>query len=377
MKIPLSGPDITKREIDAVMGVLKTPYLSLGPRLGEFESKFARYIGTKYAVAVSSGSAGLHLCIRALDIKEGDEVITTPFSFVSSANCALFERAKPVFVDIRRDTLNIDEEKIEKKITPRTKAILPVHVFGYPCNMDKIKNIAKRHNLAIIEDSCEAIGAKIRGKNVGTFSDCSVFAFYPNKQMTTGEGGMVVTNSENIAEPIKSMRNQGRDPGVGWLEHNRLGYNYRLSDINCALGIAQLSRIRQMLAKRAGVARLYNEALSGMDYIILPPDNPQRIKRSWFVYVIRLNDTFTGVQRNEVMARLKAGGIGCNNYFPPIHLQPFYAKEFKYRKGDFPITEYISERTIALPFFNGLSYKNVRYVARTLKDTIKEVKDNG
>ena len=374
MKIPLSSPDITEKEIKAVVDVLKTPHLSLGPKLPEFEEKFARYIGKKYAVAVANGTSGLHLCVKALGINAGDEVITTPFSFVSSANCILFERAKPVFVDIRSDTLNIDESFIEKKITKRTKAILPVHVFGYPCDMNKIAKIAKRHNLKVIEDACEAIGARFKNKNVGLFSDCCVFAFYPNKQMTTGEGGIVVTDNKHVANLLRSMRNQGRDVGVAWLEHNRLGYNYRLSDINCALGIAQLSRIEKMLAKRNKVAGMYGEALAGIDGIILPPQDSAGIKRSWFVYVIRVDDAFCKSERDEVMKRLRAKGISCNNYFPPIHLQPFYIDEFGYKKRSFPITEAISERTIALPFFNNLTYGSVKFIAKNLKKIINEVR---
>lgn len=316
----------------------------------------------------------MHLCIKALGINAGDEVITTPFSFVSSANCILFERAKPVFVDIRRDTFNIDESCIEERITKKTKAILPVHVFGYPCDMDKITKIAKRYNLKVIEDACEAIGARFKNKTVGSFSDCCVFAFYPNKQMTTGEGGVVVTDNKRIENLLKSMKNQGRDTRVAWLEHNRLGYNYRLSDINCALGIAQLSRIKKMLAKRDGAARLYRNALADIDGIILPPQNSSDIHRSWFVYVIQLGNAFCGDDRDEVMKRLRARGISCNNYFPPIHLQPFYINGFGYRKGSFPVTEAVSERTIALPFFNNLSYSNVRFIAKNLKKIINEVK---
>jgi perosamine synthetase len=374
MKIPLSSPDITNKEIGAVMGVLKTPNLSLGPKLPEFEKKFAGYIGSRYAVAVSSGTAGLHLCIKALGITDGDEVITTPFSFISSANCILFERAKPVFVDIRPDTFNIDEDAIETKITKKTKAILPVHVFGYPCDMVKIIGIAKKHGLKIIEDACEGLGAEYNRKKAGNFGDCSVFAFYPNKQMTTGEGGIIVTDNKQIAELSTSMRNQGRDAGVGWLEHNRLGYNYRLSDINCALGTAQLERIETMLIKRARVADLYGKTLSDIDGITLPLQSSGSIKRSWFVYVIQLDGQFSKSDRDKVIEKLRAGGIGCNNYFPPIHLQPFYANEFGYKRGDFPVTESISDRTIALPFFNNISRENIKCVAGRLKKILKEVK---
>ena len=374
MKIPLSRPDITKKEIEAVVSVLETPNLSLGPKLPEFEKKFARYIGTEYAVAVNSGTSGLHLCIKALDIKDGDEVITTPFSFIASANCILFERAKPVFVDIREDTLNIDEEEIEKRITKKTKAILPVHVFGYPCDMLKVSRIARKYNLAVIEDSCEAIGAEISGRKVGTFGDCAVFAFYPNKQMTTGEGGMIVTDNSRIADLAKSLRNQGRDGGMKWLAHRRLGYNYRLSDINCALGIAQMERLKELLKKREKIAGLHHKYLSPIEEIILPPQGDARIKRSWFVYVIRLNESFSERQRNELIEKLRAKGSDCNVYFPAIHLQPFYKSQFKYKKGDYPVTEMVCGRTIALPFYNDLSEKKIKFIAKSLKELIREVK---
>jgi len=373
MNIPLSSPDITQKEIDSVVAVLKTPSLSLGPKLPEFEKKFAEYIGTKHAIAVNSGTSGLHLCIRALDIKDGDEVITTPFSFIASSNCVLFERAKPVFIDIREDTLNIDENKIEKAITKRTKAILPVHVFGYPCDMTKLTKLAKKHKLAVIEDACEAIGAKIDDKQAGTYGKCSVFAFYPNKQMTTGEGGIIVTDDGKIARLIRSMRNQGRDESMSWLKHNRLGYNYRLSDINCALGIAQLERIEEILAKRKKVAREYNACLSGIDEIVLPPLGGKGLRRSWFVYVIRLKEQFSAAQRDKLIRLLRDDGIGCNVYFPAIHLQPLYRDEFGYQRGIFPKAEAVADRTIALPFFNNLKTEAIKKVAASLKKNIRKV----
>ncbi|OGC13167.1 polysaccharide biosynthesis protein [candidate division WOR-1 bacterium RIFOXYC2_FULL_37_10] len=372
MKIPLSNPDITQKEIDAVVSVLKTPNLSLGPKLPEFEKKFANYIGTKHAIAVNSGTSALHLCVKALGIKSGDEVITTPFSFIASANCILFEQAKPIFVDIKEATLNIDENKIEEKITKKTKAILPVHVFGYPCNMEKIKRIAKKYKLAVIEDSCEAIGAEIKGEKIGTFGNAAVFAFYPNKQMTTGEGGIIATNDDEIARLSKSMRNQGRDENAEWLEHNRLGYNYRISDINCALGIAQLERIDDLLSKRSKVAELYSKPLSGISEIILPPEDSGNMKRSWFVYVIRLKEMFSELQRNNIIKGLRGKGISCSAYFPPIHLQPFYRKQFGFKNNDFPITEKIAKRTIALPFYNKLSGTQISYIGNQLRNILKK-----
>lgn len=372
MKIPLSCPDITKKEKDAVLAVLNTPQLSLGPKLLEFEERFARYIGVKYAVAVNSGTSGLHLCIKSLGINAGDEVITTPFSFIASANCILFERAKPVFVDIRQDTLNIDEDKIEKNITPKTRAILVVHVFGYPCDMAKIMKIAKKHKLVVIEDACEAIGASISGKKIGSFGDCAVFAFYPNKQMTTGEGGMIVTNNPKIAKMAQSLRNQGRGT-VKWLNHERLGYNYRLSEINCALGIAQLSRLPQMLDKRNKVAANYMKILSTLKDFILPPANQDKIIRSWFVYVVRLKDYLFSLDRQDIIEHLDQQGISCGVYFPAIHLAPFY-KLFGFNEGDFPITEKISQRTIALPFYNKLRNEEIEYIVKKISEKLDSIK---
>jgi perosamine synthetase len=282
-----------------------------------------------------------------------------------------------VFADIRTDTLNIDEDKIEARITKKTKAILPVHVFGYPCEMPKIAALAKQRGLTVIEDACEAIGASIGGKKAGTFGDCSVFAFYPNKQMTTGEGGMVVTNNDKLADLAVSMRNQGRDEGMGWLAHSRLGYNYRLSDINCALGLAQLRRIDEIIAKRKKVAEVYQQQLSEIDELILPPMGSGVLERSWFVYVVRLKKQFSEQQRNELIKLLRGEGIGCNVYFPAIHLQPFYQRLYGFKRGDFPVTEAISNHTIALPFFNQLKSEMIGRVVVALKKNIKKVKSNG
>jgi len=374
MKISLSKQDITEKEIAAVNEVLRSSALSLGPKLPEFEEKLAAFVGAKYAVAVNSGTSALHLCIRALDIGEGDEVITTPFSFIASANCMIFERAKPVFVDIEPDTLNIDTEKIEQMITPKTKAILPVHVFGLPANMKKIMSLAEKYKLAVIEDSCEALGAKVGDKFAGTIGDCGTFAFYPNKQITTGEGGIIVTNREDIAALARSMRNQGRDDGMGWLAHARLGFNYRISDINCALGIAQIERVEEILSMRANVAKKYNEIIENEIPEIIPLcEPPENTTRSWFVYVVQLPEKYSVEQRDEIIKKLRAAGIWCNNYFPPIHLQPFYVEKFGYKKGDFPITENVSEKTIALPFYNRLTDTEIETVVRELKKIIVSV----
>jgi perosamine synthetase len=369
MLIPLSNPDITDLEIKYVTEVLKTPNLSLGPKLVEFEANMAQFVGRKYAVAVNSGTSGLHLVIRALGIGERDEVITTPFSFIASANCLLFEWAKPVFVDIEPLAFNIDVSLIEQKITPQTKAILAVDVFGYPADWGKLEEIGQKYNLKLIEDSCEALGAEYRGRKAGTFGDAAIFSFYPNKQITTGEGGIIVTDDEEIAGLCPSMRNQGRGEGDGWLEHPRLGYNYRLSDINCALGIAQLERIDEILAKREKVAQWYNERLKEIDGVRVPYASPEA-KRSWFVYVPLLSERYSGKDREKILKGLSQRGIGCRDYFSPIHLQKFYKEMFDYKEGDFPVTEYVASRTVALPFYNNLKREQVEEVVDNLRQLL-------
>jgi len=380
-KIPLARPNITNLDRRTVLEVLETPYLSLGPKLKEFERKIAKYVGVKYAVAVNSGTSALHLIVRALGIKGGDEVITTPFSFIASANCILFEKAKPIFVDIDEKTLNIDPDKIENKITKKTKAILAVDVFGHPADWDKLKKIAKKYKLKIIEDSAEALGAEYslaslpqaKRRKCGSFGDAAVFAFYPNKQITTGEGGMVVTNNRSIAELCRSMRDQGRQKGGGWHFYSRLGYNYRLSDINCALGIAQMNRIKEILKKREKVANMYNEKLRDFPALEIPYIGPN-IKMSWFVYVVRLNKKYSQKDRNKIIKEMSKRGIQTSNYFPCIHLQPFYRKMFGYKLGDFPIAESVSQRTIALPFYNNLKEKEIDYVVKNLKEIVTKLK---
>lgn len=377
MQIPLSSPDISDAEKNAVLDVLSGRELSLGPRLPAFEHAVAEYTGSRYAVAVNSGTSALHLCVKAAGIGPGDEVITTPFSFVASANCILFESGVPVFVDIDPDAYTIDAGRIEAAVTPRTRAILPVHVFGRPAEMSAILDIARRRDLRVIEDACEAIGATFDGKRAGALGDTGVFAFYPNKQITTGEGGMIVTDDRETAALCRSWRNQGRAEDGGWLQHERLGYNYRLSDINCALGIEQARRLPEILAARARVARLYNQALSGIEEIVLPALDAPSCEISWFVYVVRLRDEFTQGDRDAVLTKLRGRGIGCNNYFSPIHLQPFYRSMFGFRPGDFPITERVSARTIALPFFNALSEAQIADVAETLKEAVTTLRARG
>lgn len=373
-KISLSRPDITNKEKSAILRVLDTPFLALGPKLKEFEDKFAKFIGTKYAIAVNSGTSGLHLVIRAMGIKDGDEVITSPFSFIASANCILFEKAKPVFADIESRTFNISPELVEGLITPRTKAILGVDIFGHPAEWKKILAIARKYKLKVIEDSCEALGAEYklnkRWIRAGNFGEAAVFAFYPNKQMTTGEGGMIVTNNSKLADLCRSMANQGRRVKNGaWLEHVRLGYNYRMSDINAALGIAQLSRINEILRKRQKVAELYNRYLSDMPEIKIPYCAPN-VKISWFVYVIQLSEKYSRSDRDQIMKKLKGSGIQCSNYFQCIHLQPLYRQMFNYKRGDFPVAENISDRTIALPFYSNLTEKEIKYIVKNLKEIL-------
>ncbi|MHC4332271.1 MAG: DegT/DnrJ/EryC1/StrS family aminotransferase [Planctomycetota bacterium] len=292
MQIYLSRPDITEKEIEAVCEVLRTANISLGPKLIEFEEAFAGYIGRRRAVAVNSGTSGLFLCLLALGIGPGDEVITTPFTFIATANTIMMVGAKPVFVDIDPVSLNIDPAKIESAITEKTKAIMPVEVFGNPAGFDRISEIAQKRNLPVIEDSCEALGSALNGKKAGSFGTMSVFAFYPNKQITTGEGGMILTDDDDLADMCVSLRNQGRGKGGGWLDHERLGYNFRLSDINCALGIAQLSRIEEIKAKRKQVAGWYQEMLTGDERLIVPTES-EGCDISWFVFVVRLADNYT------------------------------------------------------------------------------------
>jgi perosamine synthetase len=371
-RVPLSRPDISQADIDAVVAVLKTPNLSLGPKLPAFERAFADQLGLRHGVAVNSGTSALHLVVRALGLGAGDEMITSPFTFVATANCALFEGARPVFVDIDEHTWNMDVEKLEAAVTDRTKLLMPVHIFGRPMPMDAVMEIAARRGIPVVEDACEALGATYKGRQVGTFAAASTFAFYPNKQMTTGEGGMIVTDDDRLADLCRSLRNQGRDPGAGWLAHARLGYNYRLSDINCALGLAQLARLPEFLAARRRVAERYIEKLSELDEIVLPA--PYRDgELSWFVFVVRLADRFSQAERDKLLASLREQGIGTNNYFAPVPLQPFYREQFGYKPGDFPVTDKISARTLALPFYNRLTPEDQDLVVACVKKALTQL----
>ena len=375
--IELSGPDLTEAEVAAVTAVLRGRRLSLGPKLPEFERMVADYAGCRYGVAVNSGTSALHLIVRALGLGEGDEVITTPFSFVASANCLLYERATPRFVDIDPVTWNLDCQQVEAAITPRTRAILAVDVFGRPADWGRLRAIAAAHDLATIEDSCEALGARYRGPDgqwamAGSLGEAGCFAFYPNKQITTGEGGMIVTDREDIMRLCRSMRNQGREEGADWLCHARLGYNYRLSDINCALGIAQMQRIDEILAARQRVAGWYRGMLEEVPGVEAPPESPGS-EISWFVYVVRVPACRDRRDLERVIEGLRARGVGCSNYFYPIHLQPFYRELLGYAEGDFPVTERVSAQTIALPFYNQLGQAEAEWVVGALKESLRQL----
>jgi len=367
--IPLSSPDVTDAEREAVMAVLRTPRLSIGPRVEAFEAAVAERAGRDYGVAVNSGTSGLHLCVRAAGLGEGDEVITTPFSFVATTNCLLFERAKPVFAEIDPDSYNLDPAAVEAAVTPRTRAILPVEVFGNMAHFDAYERIAARHGLVLIEDCCEALGGRLGERPAGSFGQSGVFAFYPNKQITTGEGGMIVTDDTKVRDLCVSMRNQGRDTRE-WLAHARLGYNYRMSEITAALGEAQMARLDEILQKRRAVADLYHQALADVEGIHLPP-MAEPSQASWFVYVIRLADEFERTDRDAVMDHLKAYGIGCAPYFTPIHTQAHVVQELGTGEGEFPMTERVAARTLALPFFAGLGAEQVRRVAGALTAALR------
>jgi dTDP-4-amino-4,6-dideoxygalactose transaminase len=389
----MSSPDITDAEIAAVVQVLRTPVLSIGPQIVAFEQACAEYVGARHAVGVNSGTSGLHLCAIAAGIGDGDLAITTPFSFIASANALLYERGVPVFVDVDPATGNLDprlaaEAAADLAADPRSpsatrwlppalrgarhagalKAILPVHTFGQPADMDLILETAHQHRLAVIEDACEAIGARYKGRAAGTLGDAAVFAFYPNKQITTGEGGMIVTNDAAWDELFRSLRNQGRDIFDAWLNHSRLGYNYRLDELSAALGLAQIRRVEELLARRAQVARWYAERLADIELIERPYVAPTTTRMSWFVYVVRV---LRPAGRAEVMRELAEAGIPSRPYFSPIHLQPFYRKTFGYQNGDFPVTEYLGDVSLALPFSGVMTETHVDYVCEQLRRIMK------
>lgn len=372
MRIPLSAPDVTEREIAAVSAVLRTSRLSLGPQMEEFERSFSRCIGAAQAVAVNSGTSALHLCIRALGITEGDEVLVPSFAFIAVANVLRYERAVPVFIDIDPHTLNLDPARIEEAITPRTRAIIVVHTFGCPAALNEILEVAGRHKLFVIEDACEALGAQFDGRKVGSFADAAAFGFYPNKQITSGEGGMLVTNDSNVAALARKLRNQGRNESGEWFQHEDLGYNYRISELNCALGAAQLQRLELILDRREAIAGEYDRRLETESDLQVPPSELPRRRISWFVYVVQLGKRFAGSRRDHVAREMASRGIACGRYFAPIHLQPAYRTQ-PHRCMTLTHTESIAPRTLALPFFNNLTVEQIEDVCQTLGETLRKM----
>ena len=381
VNIPLSSPDITEAEIAAVTAVLRTPHLSLGPELAAFESAFADFHGTPHAVAVSSGTAGLHISLLTLGIGDGDEVIIPSFAFIAVANAVLHVHAKPVFADIDSVTLNLTPSTVEHLITPRTRAILVVHTFGIPADMPALRDLATRHNLVILEDACEAIGAEFEQRRVGTFGDLSVFGFYPNKQITTGEGGAVLAHTQAHADRLRSLRNQGRGPNpkateeplsaLDWLHHPDIGFNYRLSDIACALGRVQLSRLGEILALRRAAAERYHALLLDIPSLEQPPLVLPACTISWFVYVVRLTQD---ADRAFIQAFLAKCGIATSTYFAPIHRQPAWRDLIAQSQPNLPITEFIGSRTLALPFFTRITPSQQEQVASALRQAIAQQK---
>jgi len=370
MKIPLARSWITESDADCLSKAVRSNRLALGPWTERFEERLAEYVGVRYAIAVSSGTSALHLIVRALGIGPGDEVITTPFSFIASTNCILFERAVPVFADIDPVTLCIDPEAVDRAITPRTKAVLAVDVFGRPADWPALEAIAGRRGVELIDDSAEALGSDLAGRRCGSFGRAGVFGFYPNKQITTGEGGAVVTDDEELASLCRSMANQGRSPENQWLQHIRLGYNYRIDEMSAALGCSQLARIDRIVAARAEVAAWYEDALEGIDRLLLPARSFDG-QMSWFVYVVRLSEDHSKEDRDAILRGLTDRGIGCGDYFQPIHLQPFLREELGTGPGLCPITESVGERTIALPFYVGLTKSDVACVADAVRDLLR------
>jgi len=369
IKIPLSRPDISEAEIAAVSAVLRTPRLSLGEQLVEFETALARFVGSPHCVAVSSGTAALHLALLGIGLQAGDEVIIPSFAFIAVANAVRYVGAIPVFVDIDERTLNLAPDAVEAAITSRTRAVIVVHTFGVPAATNDILDIARRHRLKVIEDACESLGGEYDGRKLGSLGDAGVFGFYPNKQITTGEGGALVTNNAAMASSARMLRNHGRGISGNWFEQEEIGYNYRISEVNCALGITQLGRIAEILEKRALAAQRYFENLRDHADLQLPPMHVANGKISWFVYVVRLAERFRGGGRDQVASQLIARGIACGRYFAPIHRQPAY-RDVPHRYMDLRVTESMSERTLALPFFNQITSDQVNEVCSALCDAL-------
>jgi perosamine synthetase len=365
--IGLSAPWLDEREEELVLEVLRSGRLSLGPWIDRFEEEVAAAVGAPYAAAVSSGTAGLHLLCVAAGIGPGDEVITSPYSFVASANCAIYEGAVPVFADIDPRTLNLDPVAVEAAITSRTKAIVAVDIFGYPSELEELQGLAENHGLALIDDSCEALGARYKQRPLGAQGQDAVWAFYPNKQITTGEGGVVTTSSETTWRLLKSLRNQGRADGGGWLEHARLGFNYRIDDIRAAIGIGQLEKLERILSGRSEVAARYEALLADVDGLGLPCPDDADHERSWFVYVIELPEE---ADRESVIGVLEDRGIGSARYLPCIHLQRYMRERYGFAEGLCPIAESKSGRTLALPFHARLAEDDQVFIADVLRQAI-------
>ena len=365
--IPMSSPEIDDSDVAGVVEVLRSGRLALGSKAEDFERAVADYVSVRYAVAVSSGTAALHLIVKALGIGPGDEVLVPSFTFAASVNVLLYEGATPVFVDIEPETYNLDPVDVERKVTPRSKAIMAVDVFGHPADWDDILAVASKHGLVVIDDSCEALGAEYRGRKLGTFGAAAAFAFYPNKQITTGEGGIVATNDRGVACIARSLRNQGRGEMGAWLHHERLGYNYRMDEISASLGVSQLRRIEGFIAKRELVAAAYTQRLSGLSWV-RPPVVKPHIRMSWFVYVVTLAQ---GLDREPVIRAMEARGVPARGYFAPVHLQPYIRERFGHRVGDLPITEAVATRTMALPFHNKLTTDQIDRVVATLSAAVE------
>jgi perosamine synthetase len=366
-EIPLSRPYLDSREEELVLEVLRSGRLSLGPAIDRFEELFAERVGAPYAAAVTSGTAGLHLLAHIAGVGSGDEVITSPISFVATANCFIFEGAEPVFADVDARTLNVDPPAVEAAVTERTKAIVAVDMFGYPCELDELRAIAERHGLALIADSCEALGAHYRGAPVGSHGVSSVFGFYPNKQITTGEGGVVTTHSEQEYDLLRSLRNQGRSYESRWFHHVRLGFNYRFTDLQAAVGIAQLEKLDRILELRAAAAARYGELLARVDGVEVPLADDEGHERSWFVYVVKLAP---GIDRDAVTERLAADGIEAGHYVPCVHLQPYMRERYGFGEGLCPVAEDAASRTLALPFFTGIEAEDQASVADALRNAL-------
>ena len=366
--IGLSQPWLDEREEELVADVLRSGRLSLGPTIDRFEEAFAERVGAPYAAAVSSGTAGLHLLCVAAGVGPGDEVVTSPYSFVASANCAIYEGATPVFADIDRRTLNLSPASVEAAITKRTRAVVAVDIYGYPCELDELRAVCERHGVALIQDACEALGARYKGEPVGSQGLSATFAFYPNKQITTGEGGMITTHSEREWRLVRSLRNQGRADSGGWLEHARLGFNYRIDDIRAAIGIGQLEKLDAILQARASVAAGYSSLLSSIQGLELPCEDDVDHERSWFVYVVTLP---ADADREAVIAALTERGVQTARYLPCIHLQPYMRERFGYRVGLCPVAEDVASRTLALPFHARLDEEDQAYVAEALRTALE------